>query len=183
MSHDPEMTVAGARLLQAGRRLAGRSGAAHFDRTNICDEAGLPPETVDAAFGDYAQFECALLGALLDDVRDTVTRVTTNMAPGIPRLKLSIETYLESSLMQPAISAIARRRRNTQPGEAVLRARIAGFTLMMELELCAIQWPHPAETAQLFTQAVLDIAAAEAQAGKRQYGLREILFGYFRSGP
>ncbi|MDD3763464.1 MAG: hypothetical protein PHP86_09265 [Nevskiales bacterium] len=183
MSHDPEITAASARLLQAGRRLAGRSGAAHFDRTDICDEAGLPPETVDAAFGDYARFECALLGALLDDVRDTVARVTTNMAPGIPRLKLSIETYLESSLMQPAISAMARRHRNSRSGEAVLRARIAGFTLMMELELCAIGWPHPSETAQLFTQVVLDIAAAEAEARRRQLGLREVLFGYFRSGP
>ncbi len=144
--------------------------------------AKLPADSLPALWPDPAQFEFDLLAALLDEVRDSVAKTTLGMKAGLPRLQLAIETYLEANLARPAVRKLALRLQARAAGAAILRSRVAGFTLMMEMELKTLKWPHAAATARLFTAALLEIAYAEHEAERALPELRDHVSRYFEGG-
>lgn len=144
--------------------------------------AGLPLSSIDTLWPDPRQFELDLLAALLDEVRDSVAKTTSGMNAGLPRLQLAIETYLEANLARPTVRKLALRLQAQAAGAAILRSRVAGFTLMMEMELKTLRWPHAAATARLFTAALLEIAYAEHETGHALPELRDHVFRYFEGG-
>lgn len=170
-----------SRLLAAGRRLSDRLRRSELTAQVVCAEAGLPLERFDSIYPSINTYHCELLGLLIDDIRDAVTRITTNMGSGIPRLKLSLETYLEANASRPTLRELLMALRFDPDGIELIRKRVSGFRVMMELELRSARWPRPEITARLLTAAVTDIAQAEQEAGGRVPGLRETLFRYLDS--
>lgn len=170
-----------SRLLAAGRRLSDRVRLSELTAQAVCAEAALPLDRFASIYPSIEAYHCELLGRLIDDVRDAVARITTNMAGGIPRLKLSLETYLEANASRPTLRELLMALRFDPDGIELIRKRVSGFRVLMELELRSAQWPHPAATARLLTAAVTDIAQAEQEAGGRVPGLRETLFRYLDS--
>jgi AcrR family transcriptional regulator len=166
------------RLLAAGRRLADTPGVTVIDEAAVCAAAGMAPEALRDAFGDLETFRCALLASLIDDTRDRVARITNNMPAGIERLKLAIETYLEANMQRPALRELLSELRFTHAGSDIIRSRVAGFGVMMGVELRALGRPHPEATARLLTAAVTEIAQAEHEAGGRLTAMRAALLRY-----
>ncbi len=171
-------------LLAAAIELARQLPLAALTTTRICQSAGVAASQFAGVWPDPAAFEHELLAALLDEVRDSVAKSTLGMPAGLPRLKLAIEAYLNANGARPTVRALAYKLQAGPAGAAILRSRVAGFTLMMEMELQALHWPRPAAVARLFTAAILEIAYAEHEAGSALPELRETVFHYFdRRGP
>lgn len=168
-------------LLAAGRRLSEQLRLAELSAEAVCAAAGLSVERFHALYPSLTAYHCELLGRLIDDVRDAVARITTNMPGGVARLKLALETYLEANVSRPTLRELLVTLRFDAAGIEVIRKRVSGFRVMMELELRTAQWPRPAATARLLTAAVTDIAQAEQEAGARQSGMRATLFHYLDS--
>jgi AcrR family transcriptional regulator len=166
------------RLLAAGRRLADTPGVSVIDEEAICAAASVAPEALRAGFGDLHGFRCALLSTLIDDTRDRVARVTSNMPAGVERLKLALETYLEANIQRPPLRELLSELRFTPAGVDIIRSRVAGFGVMMGVELRALGRPHPEATARLLTAAVTEIAQAEHEAGTRLPAMRGTLLRY-----
>jgi AcrR family transcriptional regulator len=167
-----------ARLLDAGRRLLDSAGSGDLDEARICAAAGLPLGAIHASFGDWDGYRCALLATLIDEVRDRVARMTDNMPSGIERLKLALETYLEANVQRPALRRLLSELRFSERGVEVIRSRVAGFGVVVGVELRALGRPHPQATARLLTAAVTEIAQAEHEAGARVPALRRTLLRY-----
>lgn len=173
-------------LLAAGRRppaagLSDQVRRSELTAQAVCAGAGLPLARFESIYPSIERYHCELLGRLIDDVRDAVARITTHIVGGIPRLKLSLETSLEANASRPTLRELLMALRFEPGGIELIRNRVSGFRVMMELELRAAQWPRPAATARLLTAAVTDIAQAEQEAGGRLPGLRETLFRYLDS--
>ncbi len=168
-------------LLAAGRRVAGRTDRQRLTLAAICAEAGVSEKRFAALYPSLSAYQGELAAALIDDIRDTLTRVTANMPAGIARLKLAIETYLEANLAQPALRELLTALRFDPVGAAVIRRRVAGFIVMMELELRTAHWPQPSACARLLTAGVIEIAHAEHEADLRLPALRSTLFRYLDS--
>jgi len=169
-------------MLVTARALARHHLLSELTPAFICKEAGQPASHFKKAWPERLSFERALLAELLDEVRDSVAKTTSGMPPGITRLKLAIETYLEANRARPTVRALALKLQTDPAGAAILRSRVAGFTLMMDIELQALAWPHPAAVARLFTAATLEIAHAEHEAGSVMPDMRATLFHYFDAG-
>ncbi|HEY0973412.1 MAG TPA: hypothetical protein VGE57_02845 [Solimonas sp.] len=169
-------------LLAAASRLVRQKPAEPLTPTRLCQEAGVSEAAFATNWPEALAFERQLLVSLLDEVRDSVAKTTLGMAPGLARLKLAVEAYLDANRARPAVRALALKLQADADGAATLRSRVAGFTLMMEMELQAMQWPHPAATARLFTAAVLETAYAEHEAGAKVPALRDCVFRYFDNG-
>lgn len=172
-----------SRALLAATRLALRVGDAPLSAADACREAGLPPDSASRLWPEALQFELDLLAALLDEVRDSVAKITSGMPPGLPRLQLAIEAYLEANLARPALRRLGLQLQRHAAGAAILRSRVAGFTLMMEMELKTLHWPHPAASARLFTAALLETAYAEYEARHALPELRGHLFRHLERHP
>jgi TetR/AcrR family transcriptional regulator, transcriptional repressor for nem operon len=166
------------RLLTAGRRLVDTPGTPGLDETSVCAAADVTPEQLRQCFGGWQAYRCALLAALIDDTRARVARITSNMPAGIERLKLAVETYLETNVQRPLLRELLSELRFTDAGAELIRARVAGFGVMMGLELRALGRPHPEATARLLTAAVTEIAQAEHEAGCRLPAIRGTLLRY-----
>lgn len=168
-------------LSHAARRLI---DAAHGDinAMDIAAAAGLPVTSIAESYGDFDALLCALLGQMYDETRDLIARMTLNMPVGRSRLKLAIDAYLQALLERPGLRALANRLRFHPQGAAVIRQRIHGFNLMLQLELKTNGWQYPEASARLATAAIIEIGFAEAEAGQPLPELRETLLNYFDTG-
>lgn len=166
-------------LLAAAARLARSQPLTALSPAQVCAEARCTDAEYHATWADAASFERELMTALLDEVRDAVVKTTLGMNAGLPRLKLSIETYLEAHLARHALRELMLRLRADTASAPIVRSRIAGFTLMLEMELKSLRWQRAKATARLFTAAILEIAQAEYESGRAAPDLRATLFRYF----
>ena len=66
-------------LLSAGRSLLDAEDGGNFDPDSVCAAAGAPPESLARLFGDWDAYRCALLAVMIDEVRERVARITSNM--------------------------------------------------------------------------------------------------------
>src|SRR3546814_17651819 len=72
---------------------------------------------------------------MYDETRDLIARMTLNMPAGRSRLQVAIDAYLQGFLERPGLRALSSRLRFHPQGAAVIRQRIQGFQLMLQLEL------------------------------------------------
>ena len=186
MSRMPEATTdpqaARTRAFAAAARLLREPRETPVSAEQACHQAGLPDDVAAQLWPDPRSFEFDLLAHLLYEVRDSVAKTTLGMPAGLSRLMLAIETYLEANLARPAVRRLALRLQAHPDGAMILRSRIAGFTLMMEMELAALKWPHAAATSRLFTAALLELAQAEHEAGRALAELRMHVYRHFDGG-
>jgi AcrR family transcriptional regulator len=176
-----ELATTKDKLMTAARRLADADGFG-FDGAAVAAAAGLAPAAVTRAYADFELLLCELLGQMYDEVRDLVTKLTLNMPAGRARLQLALDAYLQALFERPGLSALAQRLRFHPQGAQLIRQRVQGFNMMLQLELRASDWPQPDAAARLCTAALIEIATAEAEAGRKLPELRTTLIGYFDAG-
>lgn len=167
-----------AELLATGRSLAGQGGLAAITVPALCEGAGISERTFKRLYPGLNAYLGQLARVQLDEARDLLTRMTHNMPPGLPRLKLAMETYLQANLQRPLLREIMRDLRTDPAIETLMRERITGFTMMTGLELRRAKWPRPEMTARLLTTAVLETIFAEFEAGRVLPEYRATLFRY-----
>jgi AcrR family transcriptional regulator len=175
---DREGIAVRAALVAAGLRVLAQIPPDALTAEAVADAAGVEPACFMQHFASMPDFLCATLAQLSDRVRDKVARIMTNMPPGLPRLQLAVETYLEASRHTPLLRSLSLHLRGDARYVEFLRRRVAGFSLMMELELRALRHPLPAETARLLTAAAMEVGAAEQSSGMRQPALRSTWLRY-----
>lgn len=175
---DREDIAVRAALIAAGLRVLADTPPERITSDHLAQIAGIAPAEFARHFASVADFLCAVLAQLSDRVRDKVARIMTNMPPGLPRLQLAVETYLEASRHTPLLRSLSLHLRSHPQYVEFLRRRVAGFSLMMELELRTLKHPLPAETARLLTAAAMEVGAAEQLAGTRQPTLRATWLRY-----
>lgn len=168
-------------LLQAARRLLD-AGRGEISAADVAAAASLPVTSIADTYGDFETMLCELLGQMYDETRELLTRMTLNMPVGRSRLKLSIDAYLQALLERPGLRTLANRLRFHPQGAAVIRQRVRGFNLMLQLELKNNGWRHPEASARLATAAIIEIGLAESAAGQPLPELRETLLNYFGAG-
>ncbi|HEY1077479.1 MAG TPA: hypothetical protein VGE51_12375 [Fontimonas sp.] len=185
MAEPPDPSaVARQQLLATGRRLAAtHRRRAELTRAVVCAQAGVTPEAFAALYGSDEAFHCDLLAALLDDLRDTVTRATAGMPPGIPRLKMAVETYLEAQARQPTLCELRDSLHVCSDGAQALARHRSGFGMMVALELKASDWPEHQAAGPLLAAAIAEVARAERQDTQPMPGLRETLYRYLDHLP
>src|SRR3546814_19661751 len=98
---------------------------------------------------------------MYDETRDLIARMTLNMPAGRSRLQVAIDAYLQGFLERPGLRALSSRLRFHPQGAAVIRRRIQGFKLMLQLELKTNGWPFPEASPRLATAATLEPGLAE----------------------
>lgn len=165
-------------ILSAARRLADRQRPA-FDAAALAAEARLPLPVIARHYADLGQLQCELLGRMYDEICELVAKLTLNMPAGAARLRLTLEACLQALLERPGLRALTRELRLHPQGALVIRQRVRGFRLMLELELQGARWANPAVAAQLCTAALIETSNAESEAGQPLPALRETLIGYF----
>ncbi|SFF51870.1 hypothetical protein SAMN04488120_106155 [Fontimonas thermophila] len=168
-------------VLTAGVRLSATLRLDALSVERVCAAAHLDPARFTALYPSPTAFRCELLGCLIDEVRDTVARITADMPSGIGRLKLALKTYLEAQATRPALRDLLVALRFEPAGIEVMRRGLFALRTMIEAELQTAQWPHPQASARLLTAAVIDIARAEQEAQTRRDDLRATLFDYLDS--
>ncbi len=170
-------------LLAAGRSLAAHSRRAGLTREAVCRQAGLSTTEFAALYTSDEAFHCDLLATLLDDLRDTVARATAGMPAGIPRLKMSVETYLEAQARQPTLCEMRDTLHVYSDGAQVLIRHRSGFSVMVALELKASGWPEHQAAGELLAAAIAEVARAERQDVQPMPGLRQTLYRYLDHLP
>ncbi|WP_028080380.1 hypothetical protein [Solimonas soli] len=176
-----DVAIQKQKILGAARRLADRRGA-DFDAAAVAADAQLPPSAIGRHYADFNLLLCELLAQMYDEVRDLVTKLTLNMPSGPGRLQLALETYLQALLDRPGLRALARHLRFHPQGSQLIRQRVKGFNLMLQLELKSANWPDPAVAARLCTAALIETAVAESEAGRKLPAMRDTLIAYFTAG-
>jgi AcrR family transcriptional regulator len=171
------------RLLAAGRRLAERGGIEGLGAEAVAREAGLKGGTFARQFPTHSLFLGELMEGFADEVRGTVAKLTLNMAPGLPRMKLAIDSYLAANVQRPALRELVITLRADPAGAEAIRRRILAFMMMMELELKSIKWPRAAAAARLITAAVIEISMAEYEARAPLPEFRSTLYTYLERVP
>ncbi|NGY06667.1 hypothetical protein [Solimonas terrae] len=174
--HDAEQIR--RKLSRAARRLVDQTGAA-VTAADLAAAATLPPATIGQVYGDFETLLCELLGQMHDEVRDLIANLTLNMPAGRSRLKLAVDAYLQALFERPALRALASRLRFHPQGAQLIRQRVHGFNLLLQMELKNIGWRQPDALARLATAAIIEIGLAEAEAGHPLPELRETLLNYF----
>src|ERR1700759_2320172 len=93
-------------LIDAGLRLAERTGLAGLSVNLIVGEAGVAKGTFFHHFGDRASYLLALHREFHDRLLAGIERVTAGMPPGRQRLIKSAATYLDGCLRDRGIRAL-----------------------------------------------------------------------------
>lgn len=177
-----DSTAVRTRLTQAARRLVDRTGL-ELSAADVAREAALPATALAQTYGDLDNLLCELLAQMYDETRELIAGLTHNMPTGRSRLKLALDAYLQAMFERRGLRALTLRLRFHPQGQAVIRQRVRGFRLMLQLELRSVGWRDGEAVARLATAAIIDIGLAEAEAGRPLPELRDTLLDYFDAEP
>lgn len=162
-------------LVEAGLRLAERTGLVGMSVNLLVEEAGVAKGTFFHHFGDRAGFLLALHREFHDRLFAEITAATDHLAPGRDRLHAVSAAYLDGCLRQRGIRALLLEAR-AEPliAQAVLdRNELVADVL--KADFAALDWPHPRHAARLWNGLVVEAALVELRAGRRQPPVRAAL--------
>lgn len=175
-----QTTVTRDEWLRAGAALAALGGADAVGEQVVAGYAGGSAEALGREFGGLTGFLTALMAQGMDEVRGAVVAGTAELPPGTGRLAQGLELWLDGNLQRPWVRELTLRLAGEPAALRALRQRINGFILVLQVEFEQMGWPRAAMTARLASAAVIEIAAAEHEAGRALPELRDTLRAYFR---
>jgi AcrR family transcriptional regulator len=164
-----------AALVDAGLRLAERTGLSGLSVNLIVAEAGVAKGTFFHHFGDRASYLLALHREFHDRLTAAIRAAIDGMDPGRQRLLASTNAYLDGCLRDRGVRALLLEAR----AEPAVRKEI-GRRNIANAELCQPDFEvlgrqHPRECAQLWVGMSAEAALVEHQAGKRLPRIRATL--------
>jgi TetR/AcrR family transcriptional repressor of nem operon len=162
-------------LLKAGSTVAEREGLAGLSIASVTAEAGVAKGTFYVHFADREGFVDALHQRFYARVSEAVTRAVSDLAPGVERLLVGIETYLDTCLEHHAIKALILESRTGGNLTTTVEQREELFARLAEPSLAAMGLGDPGIAARLFVAMTSEAALIELQAGRRVAGVRDTI--------
>jgi AcrR family transcriptional regulator len=160
-------------LVDAGLRLAERTGLSGLSVNLIVAEAGVAKGTFFHHFGDRASYLLALHREFHERLGTQIQAAIDGMPPGRRRLTTVANTYLDGCLRDRGVRALLLEAR-AEPAvtDEIARRNHAGAELCRP-DFAALKRPHPYESAQLWVGMLAEAALIEYQAAKALPALRE----------
>jgi TetR/AcrR family transcriptional regulator, transcriptional repressor for nem operon len=165
-------------LLDAGLAVAERHGLAGLSVNRVVAEAGLAKGTFYVHFADRDAFVDALHARFHDAVDVAVAAAVTDVPAGAERLVKGAEAYLDVSLRDRTVKALALEARSDPALSATMATRHDRFAAIAAPSFKAMGWRDATASAQLLSAMVSEIAIRELDAGKRLPAQRRALRRY-----
>ncbi|TMC09459.1 MAG: TetR/AcrR family transcriptional regulator [Chloroflexi bacterium] len=162
-------------LLDAGIAVAERHGLAGLSVNRVVAEAGVAKGTFYVHFADRGVFIDALHERFHALVHSAVAEATRDMPAGAEFLVRSAEAYLDVSLENRVVKALALEARSDPTFTASMSARHDRLASAAIPSFEAMGWPDPTAAAQLMVAMTAEIAVRELDAGSRLPASRRAL--------
>ncbi len=163
------------RLLDAGLRLAERTGLASMSVNLLVAEADLSKGTFFHHFGDRAGYLLALHRGFHDRLLAEIEAARGSLPAGRERLLAGSTVYLDACLCARGVKALLLEARAESLIATEVMRRNEQTAKLCEPDFRAIGWQRPAESGRLWVAMVAEVALAELAAGRRQARIRRAL--------
>jgi TetR/AcrR family transcriptional repressor of nem operon len=165
-------------LIDAGLRLAERTGLSGLSINLLVDEAQVSKGTFFHHFGDRASYLLALHREFHDRLLSEIERATSSLSPGRERLMVSATTYLDGCLRDRGVRALLLEARAEPVIAGEIGTRNASTAAVVADDFTAMGWSHPLECAQLWVGMTAEAALLELKARRRSPAVRAALGGF-----
>jgi len=162
-------------LLEAGVAVAGREGLAGLSVNRVVAQAGVAKGTFYVHFPDRETFVDALHGRFHTRVLAAVAEATDDVPPGAEQLWLASEAYLNVSLSERAIKALALEARTQGALTDDMADRQERFAALAVPAFKAMGWPDAKAASQLLAAMNSEIAIRELDARRKLPAARRSL--------
>jgi TetR/AcrR family transcriptional repressor of nem operon len=162
-------------LIDAGLRLAERTGLAGLSVNLVVREAGVAKGTFFHHFGDRASYLLALHREFHERLGTQIQAAIDGKAPGRGRLNSIANTYLDGCLHDRGVRALLLEARAERAvTDEIARRNHIGAELC-KADFAALKRPHPYESAQLWVGMIAEAALIEHQAAQALPAVRNAL--------
>jgi TetR/AcrR family transcriptional regulator, transcriptional repressor for nem operon len=162
-------------IVDAGLRLAERTGLTGLSVNLVVDEAGVAKGTFFHHFTDRAGFLVALHQQFHDRLFVDILAAVAELAPGSARLLAATGAYLDNCLRHRGIRALLLEARAEPAIAEAIAERNRQATELLTPDFAVMGWAHPAGGAALWNGLVVEAALLELAAGQRQDPIRNAL--------
>jgi TetR/AcrR family transcriptional regulator, transcriptional repressor for nem operon len=162
-------------LLNAGTELAEEHGLAGVSVNMVVARAGVAKGTFYVHFKDRAAFVDAMHERFHGRVQEAVSEAVAGLPPGAQRLCRACEAYLDISLANRGVKALALEARSDPTVQESMAARRERLAAAGVADLEAMGWDDAEAAAQLLAAATREISVLEFDAGHRLPASRRAL--------
>ncbi|MGB6515535.1 MAG: TetR/AcrR family transcriptional regulator [Mycobacterium sp.] len=159
-------------LIDAGLRMAERTGLSGLSVNLIVQDAGLAKGTFFHHFGDRASYLLALHREFHERLAAQIQAAIVGMPPGRGRLITVANTYLDGCLRDRGVRALLLEARAERAVTDEISRRNNASAELCRADFSALRRPHPYESAQLWVGMVAEAALIEHQAATALPGIR-----------
>lgn len=162
-------------LIDAGLRLAERTGLTGLSVNLIVEHAGVAKGTFFHHFGDRASYLLALHREFHERLATQMQVATVDMPPGRQRLIIGANAYLDGCLRDRGVRALLLEARAEPAITDEIRHRNHANAELCRPDFAALGRAHPYESAQLWVGTVAEAALIEHQAATALPAIRQSL--------
>ena len=159
-------------LIDAGLRMAERTGLTGLSVNLIVQDAGVAKGTFFHHFGDRASYLLALHREFHERLASQIQAAIVGMPPGHGRLITIANTYLDGCLRDRGVRALLLEARAERAVTDEISRRNNASAELCRADFSALRRPHPYESAQLWVGMVAEAALIEHQAATALPGIR-----------
>jgi AcrR family transcriptional regulator len=163
------------RLVDAGLRLAERTGLMGLSVNLLVEEAGVSKGTFFHHFGDRSSYVIELHREFHDRLFDQIRTAMQGLEPGAERLDTIARSYLDTCLRHRGVRALLLEARADPQIATEIAARNTASAAEVLADFEALGWPDPQQTARLWVGLVAEVALLEHAAARRDTKLRRAL--------
>lgn len=164
-----------AGLLDAGEVVAEEFGLAGMSVNRIVTQAGVAKGTFYVHFAGRRAFIEALHARFHDRVEAATSEAIDGLVPGADLIVRSAEVYLDTSLANRAVKALALEARSDPEFTDAMLRRQRRTAVAATPSFRAMGWPDAPAAARLFLAMTSEVAIQEMQAGSRVPSARRAL--------
>lgn len=165
------------RCLAAVPAIVERLNPATMREDEVAAAAGLTPEELVAEFGSLAGFCEAVQLDFFEQRLAYVIDQVDKMSVGLGRIHSAWTAYMDFALAHAAVYTWCEKARAQFPAmHEQHRARQFGVVTMLKIELTALRWAHPTESAQLVLAMVLEVVRTETESRRQHAVMRKALW-------
>jgi TetR/AcrR family transcriptional repressor of nem operon len=162
-------------LLDAGAELAEGHGLAGVSVNMVVARAGVAKGTFYVHFKDRAAFVDAMHERFHARVRAAIDDAVAGLPPGAGRLYRASEAYLDMSLANKGVKALALEARSDPTVQDSMTARRERLAAAGVTDLQAMGWDDAEAAAQLLAAVTREISVLEFDAGHQLPASRRAL--------
>jgi AcrR family transcriptional regulator len=162
-------------LLDAGAALAEQHGLAGVSVNMVVARAGVAKGTFYVHFKDRAAFVDAMHERFHARVQVAVDEAVAGLPPGAERIFRSTEAYLDVSLANRGVKALALEARSDPTVQGSMAARRERLAAAGVADLKVMGWDDAEAAAQLLAAMTREISVLEFDAGCQLAASRRVL--------